>query len=252
MPRGGSRGCIVRDEHLETRNNFAEDTTQNARVKALVNQLRMMERNNKRLLNLMEKQMSRSHEDDEGKFYKRLSSHECPKYDGEPDLVRFEDWIVEMEKLLEAINCPSRLKVKLATFYLTGTTELWWRSVKQTAIDSTWEQFMTKLRDQLYPPSLQRKKENEFFFLRQGTMLVIEYASKFRELARFATEIVISDQGKAIRFFEGLNLRIQKGTPRYQDVDDLYIQALEYERILEKQDGFNKRKNESSRGCRYN
>ncbi|XP_057520750.1 uncharacterized protein LOC130801014 [Amaranthus tricolor] len=110
---------------------------------------------------------------------------------------------------------------------------------------------MKKLRDQFYPPSLQRNKENEFLFLRQGTMSVIEYVSKFRKLARFATEIVISDRGKAIRFFEGLNLRIQKGTPRYQDFDDLYNQALEYERILEKQDGFNKRKNESSGGGGY-
>ena len=41
--------------------------------------------------------MSRSPEDDEGKFYKILSSHQPPKYDGEPDPVRFEDWIAEME-----------------------------------------------------------------------------------------------------------------------------------------------------------
>ena len=166
MPRGGGKWCIIRGEILETRDNFSEDTTQYARVQALENQLRMMERNNERLLNLMEKQMSRFHEDDEGKFYKRLSSHQPPKYDGEPDPVRFEDWIAEMEKLLEAINCSSRMKVKLATFYLTCTAELWWRTVKQTAIDSTWEEFIKKLRDQFYPPSLQRKKENEFLFLR--------------------------------------------------------------------------------------
>ena len=109
--------------------------------------------------------MSRSHKDDEGIFYKRLSSHQPLKYDGEPDPVCFEDWIEEM--------------------------------------------------------------------------------------ARFATKIVISDRGKAIRFFEGLNLRIQKGTPRYQDFNDMYNQALEYERILEKEDEFNKRKNESSGGGRY-
>ncbi|XP_057532918.1 uncharacterized protein LOC130810811 [Amaranthus tricolor] len=196
-----------------------------------------MERNNDRLLNLMEKQMSHSHEDDEGKFYKRLSSHQPPKYDREPDPVRFEDWIAEMEKLLEAINCPSRMKVKLAAFYLPGTAELWWRTVKQTVIDSTWEQFIKKLRDQFYLPSLQRKKENEFLFLRQGTMSVIEYASKFRELARFATEIVISDRGKAIRFFEGLNLRIQKGTPRYQDFDDFTIKPWSMSVFLKKKTG---------------
>ena len=82
-------------------------------------------------------------------------------------------------------------------------------------------------------------------------MLVIEYANKFWELVRFAAEIVISNRGKASRFFEGLILRIQKGTPRYQDFDDVYNQALEYERILEKESGFNKRKNETSGGDGY-
>ena len=75
--------------------------------------------------------------------------------------------------------------------------------------------------------------------------------SCFRELGRFATEIVISDRCKAIRFFEGLNLKIQKGTFRYQDFDDLYNQSLEYKRILEKEDGFSKRKNETSGGGGY-
>ena len=39
MPRGGGRGRIARGEPLETRNDFAEDTTQDARVQALENQL---------------------------------------------------------------------------------------------------------------------------------------------------------------------------------------------------------------------
>ena len=86
------------------------------------------------------------------------------KYDGEHDPVRFEDWIAEMEKLLEAINCPSRMKVKLAAFYLIGTAELWWRTVKQTATNSTWEQFIKKLRDQFYPPRFrERKRMNSSF-----------------------------------------------------------------------------------------
>ena len=98
--------------------------------------------------------MSCSQKDDEGKFYKRLSCHQPPKYDGEPDPFRFEDWIAEMEKLLEAINCLLRMKVKLVAFCLTCTVELWWRTVNQTAIDSTWEEFIKKLRDQFYLPSL--------------------------------------------------------------------------------------------------
>jgi len=39
---------------------------------------------------------------------------------------------------------------------------------------------------QYYPRDVQRMKEREFLGLKQGSMSVMEYASKFNELSRFA------------------------------------------------------------------
>ncbi|XP_057545938.1 uncharacterized protein LOC130824932, partial [Amaranthus tricolor] len=127
-----------------------------------------------------------------------------------------------MEKLLEVINCPAHLKVKLASYYLSGPAELWWRSVKATMTDTFWDGFLITLYQQFYPPSLQWKKENEFLHLRQGLMTMIEYSCKFNELSRFASDIVSKESVRASRFFEGLNLKIQKGIGKYSDIRDLY------------------------------
>lgn len=53
--------------------------------------------------------------------------------------------------------------------------------------------------------------ENEFLFLRQGEMSVIDYAAKFTELSKFASDYVITDKLKMTRLFEGFNFKYQNG-----------------------------------------
>jgi len=46
------------------------------------------------------------------------------------------------------------------------------------------------IKDHFYPISHQKAKENEFIQLQQGSMCVLEYASKFKELSRFTPAFV--------------------------------------------------------------
>ena len=146
-----------------------------------------------------------------------MANHCLPQYDGLANLFRFKDWFSQMEKLLEVINCSQNMKVKLVSFYLTGPTEMWWRTVTTTMTTTSWEEFLTTLREQFYPPFLQCKKQNEFLLLRHGLLSVVEYGSKFNELSSFATDIVSNEKVRASRFFEGLNFKIQKGIKKYSD-----------------------------------
>ncbi|XP_057249952.1 uncharacterized protein LOC130591066 [Beta vulgaris subsp. vulgaris] len=133
-------------------------------MEARINQLENM---NTRLLNLLENNQANKDTDDEGNFIK----------------VKFEDWIAYMEKLLDMVNCPTNLRVKLASFYLDGQADMWWKTVKNIAQrpDFTWDKFLEKLRERFYPPALQTKKECEFLTLRQGKMSIVEYTAKFVE-----------------------------------------------------------------------
>lgn len=203
-------------------------------MKALMAQLETSQKLNERLISIIEKQNAKDAIEEEGRFCKILAMYQPPEYNGESDPACLENWINRMEKLLEAINCPENLKVKLVGLYLVGAADLWWRTIKQSITEITWEQFLAKLRGQFFPPALQTEKENEFLYLQQEKMSVIEYANKFKELSRFATEAIKNDRSFAKRFFEGLKTKIQKGVTEYQDFNDLYNRALDYERILKK------------------
>ena len=115
-----------------TSSDAQQNTNQDARIQDLEKQIQMMDKNNDRLLTLMERQMDRVQEDDDGKYHKRLVAHQPPQYNGEPNPVKFEDWIAQLEKTLDMLNVPEHLKVKLAAFNLSGPAELWWRTVKTT------------------------------------------------------------------------------------------------------------------------
>ncbi|XP_019103730.2 uncharacterized protein LOC109134445 [Beta vulgaris subsp. vulgaris] len=219
------------------------DNSQNEQIR----QLREMDT---RLLTILEKQ-ELNKDNEEGKFYKRLVAHKPRGYDGEVDPVKFEEWVAYMEKLLEVVSCPENLKVKLASFYLEGPADMWWGTIKKTSTQaiSFWEMFVEKLRNKFFPPALRRKKENEFLFLRQGKMSVVEYAAKFVELSRFATDFTSNERVKSMRFFEGLNLKYHKRIGVYSSFEDLYDRALEHERIEQKDESSKRKKkgNEKSR-----
>jgi len=50
----------------------------------------------------------------------------------------------------------------------------------------TWDQLKSLMDAKYYPRDMKRAKEQEFLRLKQGKMSVIEYATKFNELSRFA------------------------------------------------------------------
>lgn len=68
---------------------------------------------------------------------------------------------------------------------------------------------------------------------------VLEYIYKFDELSRIVKDIVSIDSVKMSRFFKGLNVKIRKGVEKYSDLKDM---ALEYERIMDKEESAYKRK----------
>ena len=71
-------------------------------------------------------------------------------------------------------------------------------------------------------------------------MLVLEYSAKFMELSRFAPDFIANDRMEASRFFEGLNLNLQKYVMKYRGFQDLFDSALEQARVQEKKDRFNR------------
>ena len=57
--------------------------------------------------------------------------------------------------------------------------------------------------------SARHAKAHEFLKLKQGTMTVLEYISKFTELARLADDYVATDMAKVRKFEDGLKWSIR-------------------------------------------
>ena len=65
------------------------------------------------------------------------------------------------------------------------------------------------------PQSYHDRKENEFLFLKQGSMTVLEYERRFSQLSRYARHLVDHEWKKAKHFEKGLHPEISGILARY-------------------------------------
>ena len=86
-----------------------------------------------------------------------------------------------------------------------------------------------------FPTSTGRAKALEFLELMQGNMTVLEYVTKFTELARFRDDYVATDLAKVRKFEDGLNLSIWGKIVGFllQDMDSMVRTTMTIEREIE-------------------
>ncbi|XP_027922885.1 uncharacterized protein LOC114180793 [Vigna unguiculata] len=108
-----------------------------------------------------------------------------PQFSGGYDPEKAELWIKEMEKIFRVMKCANNQKVNYVVFMLIGEAEYWWdgtrRLLEGGRIIITWDVFRTRFLEKYFPNDVRRAKEIEFMQLKQGSMIVGEYASKFLE-----------------------------------------------------------------------
>ncbi|XP_027337114.1 uncharacterized protein LOC113850769 [Abrus precatorius] len=118
-----------------------------------------------------------------------LMEHEPPKFEGGFNPEGAQRWVASMEKIFHAIGCQEEHKVNYATYMLCGEDEDWWRFASQTLPQEggyiQWETFNVIFLGNYFPQDLKKQKAREFLKLKQGSMTVGEYATKFQELMKY-------------------------------------------------------------------
>ena len=103
-----------------------------------------------------------------------------------------------MVAIFAALHYSEERQVTFAVFQLEGTARSWWSVIrtkwKMEQTLRTWVNFMREFNAKYFPPLIQEKKEDEFIRLRQGTQSVAEYESQFTRLAKFAPELIMTEQ----------------------------------------------------------
>ena len=143
----------------------------------------------------------------EGCLFGEFHKQNPPTFDGGPDPMAAENWLLKMEKLLRAFKCTDAQKVLYATYALQGSTNRWWSSTEpllstELGEDTpiTWEKFKEVFNRTYFPDVVRDRNAREFSDLVQGAMTVEEYVAKFVELSRFAPYL-IPDESKKVKSF---------------------------------------------------
>ncbi|GLT53613.1 hypothetical protein SLA2020_268730 [Shorea laevis] len=143
----------------------------------------------------------------QGCTFKNFCNHNFDGFDGTGDHISAENWLNNMEELLEATGCNASQKVPYTPYKLFGEAKRWWQVKKVLFIlelgleqDITWEMFKDAFNKHFFPKVVQEAKLREFMDLTQGGMSVTEYASRFVQLSRFAPYLIPDKEKKAKKY----------------------------------------------------
>ncbi|XP_070039320.1 uncharacterized protein [Nicotiana tomentosiformis] len=124
--------------------------------------------------------------------------------------------------------------VAFTTFQMSGEAYLWWRVYEEGSqadvASLTWTQFSEIFLREFVPQTLRDAWHMEFEQLRQGNMIVLEYAVQFSDLSRHTPALVSIVRERVHRFFEGLNYGIRFSIARELEMDTPYQQVVEIAR----------------------
>jgi hypothetical protein len=113
-----------------------------------------------------------------------------------------------VEKKLQVVQCNNREKVLLASHQLSGPAADWWDAYVEAHEEResiNWLEFKAAFHAHHVPQGVIKLKKKEFQDLKQGSMSVNEYITKFTKLSRYAPHEVDTDEKKQECFLNGLN-----------------------------------------------
>jgi hypothetical protein len=117
-----------------------------------------------------------------------------------------DDWLMSIEKKLQVVQCNNHEKVLLASHQLSGPTADWWDAYVEAHEDPeniNWPEFRDAFRAHHVSQGVIKLKE--FQDLKQGSMSMNKYVTKFTQLSRYAPNEVDTDEKKHDCFLNGLN-----------------------------------------------
>ena len=155
------------------------------------------------------------------------------------------DFVDVCDHLSMTLGCSSVRAVELISYPLTRVAYEWYKSLLRSRPAGSpildWSEFYNASVEQFMPKSLRDAKAYEFELLKQTEgMSVLDYDTRFNQLARYAPHMVVTDNMKAKRFANGLREYLFRAVPltrtsTYSDVLDtvLRFKARAKERHVE-------------------
>jgi hypothetical protein len=122
-----------------------------------------------------------------------------PTFSHVVELMDADDWLKSIEKKLQVVQCNNRETVLLASHQLSGPIADWWDAYVEAHEEPesiNWPEFRAAFRAHHVPQGVIKLKKKEFQDLKQGSISVNEYITKFIQLSRYAPHEVNTDEKK--------------------------------------------------------
>jgi hypothetical protein len=116
--------------------------------------------------------------------------------------------VEDSRKELQVVQCNNREKVLFAAHQLVGLAADWWDTYVEAHEDLetiNWQEFKNSFRSHHVLLEVMKLKKKEFEDLKQGSMTVSEYVTRFTQLSRYASDNVDTDKKKQDWFLNRLN-----------------------------------------------
>jgi hypothetical protein len=110
-----------------------------------------------------------------------------------------DDWLKTIEKKLQVVQCNNRDMVLFAVHQLIGPTADWWDTYVEALEEPetiNWQEFRNNFWTHHVPFGMMKLKKKKFEDLKQGSMFVDEYVTRFTQLSRYALDNVDIDKKK--------------------------------------------------------
>ncbi|XP_027169401.1 uncharacterized protein LOC113769125 [Coffea eugenioides] len=194
--------------------------------------------------------------DTEDRALERFLKFGLPKFQGGPEPEIAEGWWERISDIFATLDYTETRKVTFASFQFEGTARSWWNLIKdkwdRDRTPSTWANFTREFNAKFLPPLVQEKREDDFIKCKQGAMSVAEYETHFTKLARYAPDLIATEQRRIRRFVQGLNVEIQEelATAQINTYSDAVEKAQRFETARAQSKSFFARKRNAPSGSR--
>src|ERR1041385_8573444 len=123
-----------------------------------------------------------------------------------------DDWLRDINRLLEFTNVSAADYVNFASYFLRGPAAQWWDTYKGSLAEGTvvtWNDFKTAFRACYVPQAIMNRVKAEFRNLVQGNKTVEAYQREFLRLSRYAASDLPNYASRQEKFRDGLNADLQ-------------------------------------------
>ncbi|GMN30537.1 hypothetical protein TIFTF001_041475 [Ficus carica] len=145
-------------------------------------------------------------------LYERFRRMKAPEFEGLTDPVAADNWLIDIQVILDFMRLTEQEKVLCASFALKKDARHWWTTVQmhRDVMAMSWQDFITEFRAMYYNAEILAVQQDEFTSLQQGSMTVMEAVQKFEQLARMCPELVQTKKEKVRRMMKMFRTDIAK------------------------------------------